>query len=218
MPPRSSWRRGTPKSFVSLNDADHLLTNQRDAEFTAAMIAAWATHYVPALPESEATTSVVTAEHTGAGKFQTRIHLRGGAILADEPVEVGGLATGPTPYELLSAGLAGCTSMTLQIYSGLKGYSLPPYRVEVAHSEQPGDPPHDVFTREIVFEEELEAGRREKLLEIANRCPVHRTLERRSEIVTGLTDRTEPGLTPEPAGQHVQDMVTACKQVEDEGN
>jgi putative redox protein len=197
-----------PKSFVSLDGADHLLTRQPDAEFAARVIAAWASRYLPKasaleLPGSERR---VVAQPTGEGRFQTRIEVRGGAIYADEPVEVGGLDTGPTPYELLCAALAACTAMTMRLYAEGKKWELPPLRVKVAHAALPQQPPRDRFTREILFDGPLDAERRARLLEIADRCPVHRTLERSSEVVTIESDMAPPEIAAEPASQHLEDM------------
>ena len=135
----------------------------------------------------------VIARATGRGRFQAEIRLRGGAILADEPVEAGGLGTGPTPYELLSAALAACTAMTLRLYAERKGLALPPFSVAAAHTIVPagadGAPPRDLFTRNIAFEAPLSPGLEEKLLGIADKCPVHRTLTSEIRIETRMAER-----------------------------
>lgn len=197
-----------PKSFVSMDGADHLLSRAEDAEFAAGMISAWAARYLPkkAAVELPGEERRVVAELTGKGKFQTRIGLRGGTLLADEPVEVGGTDTGPTPYELLGAALAACTAMTLRLYADGKGWPLPEFRVKVSHARAPGAEPLDRFTREILFGGAIDAERRAKLVEIADKCPVHRTLERRSEIVTVTADLAATDSDAEPASQHVADM------------
>jgi putative redox protein len=151
----------------------------------------------------------VAAQATGKGRFQTEIALRGGPILADEPVEVGGEGSGPTPYELLSAALAACTSMTLRLYAERKGWELPPFRVEVAHSLVPGSSPRDRFTREIVYDGALGGEQGARLLEIADKCPVHRTLMRGFEIVTRSATSSVP-FPGEPPCQHERDMESAC--------
>lgn len=154
----------------------------------------------------------VIARPTGRNRFQAEIAVRGGTILADEPVEVGGGGTGPTPYELLAAALAACTAMTLKLYAERKGWTLPPFSVEAAHgiaAAAPGDRPRDLFTRHIAFEGALGAEQQAKMLEIADKCPVHRTLVRGFEIVT----RIGPGaghVAGEPAAQHERDMEAAC--------
>jgi putative redox protein len=134
------------------------------------------------------------------GRFATRLSVPGGEILADEPLEVGGGAAGPTPYQLLSAALAACTSMTLRLYAGRKGWSLPELAVEVAHSLTSASPPADLFTRRILLFAPLPAEQEAKLLEMADRCPVHRTLAGGgSKIVTETTRVPPPAATLEPA-------------------
>jgi putative redox protein len=156
----------------------------------------------------------VAARLTGEGRFQTRIDLRGGPIVADEPAEVGGLDSGPTPYELLSAALAACTAMTLRLYSERKQWSLPGFVVEVAHSIVPGsgdEPPRDLFTRRIGFDEPVDAEREARLLEIADRCPVHRTMMRGFRIATETAGpAAAPLAAAEPAAAHESAMEEAC--------
>jgi len=150
--------------------------------------------------------NAVLARPTGKGRFQAEIIVRGGTILADEPVEAGGGGTGPTPYELLSAALAACTAMTLKLYAERKGWTLPPFSVEAAHKVEAA---RDRFTRRIAFEGALDADREARLLEIADKCPVHRTLVRGFEIVTLIG--AGPALAPaEPASRHQRDMEAAC--------
>jgi len=160
-----------------------------------------------ALKQYQSGDTKVTARPTGQGRFQTRIEMRGGPVLADEPIEVGGLGTGPTPYELLSAALAACTAMTLRLYAERRQWTLPGFAVEVAHSIVAGDPPRDLFTRRIAFDEALAAEREARLLEIADRCPVHRTLMRGFEVVTTADGPAAPA---EPPAQHLLDMEEAC--------
>ena len=161
----------------------------------------------------------VAARPTGEGRFQTRIALRGGAILADEPAAVGGLDSGPTPYELLSAALAACTAMTMRLYAERKAWTLPGFEVSVAHSLLPGaadTAPRDLFTRRIAFDSPLAADQGRRLLEIADRCPVHRTLMRGFRIVTETGPPDTPRLDrAEPAEQHELDMEQACAEDED---
>lgn len=155
----------------------------------------------------------VIARPTGKGRFQAAIAVRGGTILADEPVEAGGGGTGPTPYELLAAALAACTAMTLKLYAERKGWTLPPFSVEAVHAIVPGgagERPRDRFTRRIDFEGALDAEQHARLLEIADKCPVHRTLVRGFEIVTSIgPGSAEPAA--EPAAQHEKDMEEACR-------
>ena len=168
-----------------------------------------------ALRQFETGDTAVLARATGEGRFQTRIAVRGGPILADEPVAVGGADTGPTPFELLSAGLAACTSMTMRLYAERKKWELPGFEVAVAHSLIPGEgeaPPRDLFTRRISFDEAMDSERSARLLEIADRCPVHRTLMRGFEI---RTESDHAGMGPlEPAdepGEHELQMEQACE-------
>ena len=149
----------------------------------------------------------VSAELTGKGRFQTALHLRGQRIIADEPVEVGGLASGPTPYELLSGSLAACTAMTMRLYAERKGWELPPFRVEVVHASPLTASGRDRFMRRIQIGGPIDEDRKTRLLEIANRCPVHRTLERGFEISTDVGEGLPGG---EPARQHMIDMEAAC--------
>jgi putative redox protein len=157
--------------------------------------------------------SAVTARPTGKGRFQAEIALRGGSIFADEPLEVGGDGTGPTPYELLAAALASCTAMTLKLYAERKGWTLPPFTVEAAHSivsgKAGGTPPRDLFTRAIHIEGPTSADQQARLIEIADKCPVHRTLMRGFEIVTHI-GRNAAHPAGEPVGQHVRDLEAAC--------
>ncbi len=156
----------------------------------------------------------VIARPTGRGRFQAEIAVRGGTIIADEPVEAGGLGSGPTPYELLSGALAACTAMTLRLYAGRKGWTLPPFSVAAAHSIVPagadGTPPRDLFTRNIAFEGTLDGEMEAKLLGVADKCPVHRTLMRGFEIRTYI-GAVVPPLAAEPAMQHERDMEAACQ-------
>ena len=164
-------------------------------------------------PGADARNNVI-ARPTGKGRFQAEIQVRGGAIIADEPVEAGGLGSGPTPYELLSSALAACTAMTLRLYAERKGWTLPAYSVAAAHSIVPagadGTPPRDLFTRNIAFEGPLEGEMKAKLLDVADKCPVHRTLMRGFEIRTNI-GTVVPPLAAEPAQQHERDMEAACE-------
>jgi len=156
----------------------------------------------------------VIARPTGNGRFQAEIAMRGGSILADEPLEAGGGGTGPTPYELLAAALAACTAMTLKLYAERKGWTLPPFSVDAAHAIVPateGDRPRDLFTRRIAFEGRLDAAQQAKLLEIADKCPVHRTLVRGFEIVTRIGSGAPPP-PAEPATQHERDIEAVCRE------
>jgi uncharacterized OsmC-like protein/pimeloyl-ACP methyl ester carboxylesterase len=184
-----------PKSFVSLDNADHLLTKAADADYAAGVIAAWAARYVsPEEPaaETELAPNVVQVRETGAGKLQVRISAGGISFLADEPIAVGGLASGPGPFDLVSAGLGACTAMTSRLYADRKGWALHRTTVVVAHTDKTATD-KDIFARDILFEGELDAEQRARLLEIANRCPVHRTLTEGSVVVTRAVEGLEGG-------------------------
>ena len=180
-----------PKSFVSLDDADHLLSRPGDAEFAAAVIAAWAPRYLPQLKDDLGAPDGggVLAEETGGGRFQLAMRSGVHSFFADEPVSQGGLDTGLAPYELVSAGLAACTTMTMRLYAERKGYNLTKARTIVTHDKRSDQKPDDVFTRTIELEGELSDEEREKILAIAERCPVDLTLVRGSEVVTRLAAR-----------------------------
>ena len=166
-----------PKSFVSLDGADHLLSKAADADFAADVIAVWAGRYLPAAATARMSEEDAEAEETGLGKFQLAMRAGKANFLADEPESLGGLGSGPSPYDLLSAALAACTTMTLRSYATMKGWPLGTIRTAVAHRKEPGQQPADVFSRTITIQGLLDDDRRAKLLAIADRCPVHRTLE-----------------------------------------
>ena len=175
-----------PKSFVSLDTADHLLTRREDAEFAADMIAAWANRYLPVHSAAEPADgrSAVIVEETGNGAYENAVTIGAHHFIADEPVSVGGGGRGPDPYEWVSAGLGACTSMTLRMYANRKQWPLDRVKVTTRHSKDHADDcDHcedgrkvDIFDREIEIEGDLDEAQRARLLEIADRCPVHRTL------------------------------------------
>jgi uncharacterized OsmC-like protein/alpha-beta hydrolase superfamily lysophospholipase len=188
-----------PKSFVSLDDADHLLNREEDAEYAAAVLSSWASRYLGVREKrakfSAAGESVIA--QTGREGFLTEIDAAGHELVADEPLRVGGNDAGPSPYALLAAALASCTSMTLQLYARRKGLALETATVRVRHSRvhaedcadcEKGAPKIDKFDRDLVLVGELDEAARQRLFEIANRCPVHRTLEGQVIIETALAD------------------------------
>jgi putative redox protein len=151
----------------------------------------------------------VEAEETGRGKYQVQIRAPGLSFLADEPVAAGGLGTGPNPYDLLASALGACTTMTVRLYADKKGWPLRAVKVRVLHHRD-GLDAKDRFAREIVLEGDLAPDQRHRLLEIANRCPVHQTLERGSDVITVLAEApTAGGLDPAPV-EHMTDMMEAC--------
>lgn len=202
-----------PKSFVSLDHADHLLSRKADADFAASIIAAWATCYLPELAEQPVLPTDAEAEETGAGKFQLMIRAGGAAFLADEPASVGGLGSGPSPYDLLSSALAACTTMTLRLYADGKGWPVTRIRTSVGHQRDRGQSgggqtPADLFTRRIAIDGEVDVVQRARMLEIADNCPVHRTLERGARFDTVLG---EPPAMAEPAEAHAEAMERVAK-------
>lgn len=180
-----------PKSFVSLDGADHLLTKAQDADFAADIIAAWAVRYLPPMPPTAGSRFDAEAEETRLGKFQLAMRAGKAAFIADEPESVGGLASGPTPFNLLSAALAACTTMTLRLYADRKEWPVDRIRTGVAHRKDKGEAVPDIFARSIEIEGDIDAEQYAELLAIADRCPVHRTLETgsRFEQVEASWDR-----------------------------
>ncbi|MEX1163644.1 MAG: bifunctional alpha/beta hydrolase/OsmC family protein [Nitriliruptor sp.] len=191
-----------PKSFVSLADADHLLRDEADASYVAEVIASWAGRYLPAVPSLGAAVQPsrppgtydddTTSARTAAG-LTTEISTRGFRLLADEPSSVGGGETGPTPYDYLAAALASCTSMTLRMYADREGLPLEAVATEVrydrVHADDCATCEHtegriERFTRTVTLDGELDPVARTRLLAIADRCPVHRTLSGQIEIHT----------------------------------
>lgn len=178
-----------PKSFISLDQANHLLTDAADANYAAAIMAAWASRFLPPLmadlPQVEVTEGVVATE-TLAGKFQLNVRSGEHHLIADEPTSVGGLGSGLSPFELVSAGLAACTVMTMRLYANRKGFPLERASTAVRHEKVPDMMPADRFTRTIVLDGPLSEEQRVKILAIADRCPVDLTLIRGSDVQTEL--------------------------------
>ncbi len=177
-----------PRSFISLDTADHLLARVEDADYAAQVIAAWAGRYLPQAPATAADDGAVRVAETGAGKFQVEVSGRSWRMLADEPPDVGGLGSGPSPYELLASALGACTTMTLRLYAERKGWPLERSRVAVRHEKIAGQTPPDMFDRRIALEGPLDDDQTARLMEIAGRCPVHRTLESGARVVTGALE------------------------------
>jgi len=191
-----------PKSFVSLAGADHLLSDRRDSGYVAEVIAAWASRYIePVMAEEamdlgEAPRSVVVRE-TRDSKFQQNISVGPHRLVADEPVAAGGKDTGPGPYDFLLAGLGACTSMTMRLYADRKSLPLERTTVTLRHSKihaqdcaecETKEGMLDQIDRVIAMEGALDAEQRKKLMEIADKCPVHRTLTSEIRIVTRPAD------------------------------
>ena len=177
-----------PKSFVSLEGADHLLLEQADAQFAASVIAAWASRYIPMREDWPMPDQGVVIK-TGHGKFGTEVHTKTHRFIADEPKSYGGDDSGPTPYDLLNAALGTCTAMTMKMYADKKGWPLEGVTVQVTHERNHRDECDHVeamkegrqmqaLNRRIELHgDALDEGQRRKIVEIADKCPVHRTLE-----------------------------------------
>jgi putative redox protein len=188
-----------PKSFVSLDGADHLLGRPSDSRYVADVLAAWASRYLPEQPAAEIPEDTREGEVVVEGKttgFLQRIQARHLTFAADEPLDKGGTNLAPNPYELLLAGLGACTSMTLKIYAGRKEWPLEAVRVTLRHDRihakdcedcDKDDGVIDVIDKKLELEGDLSEEQRGRLLDIAAKCPVHRTLlneiKIRSELV-----------------------------------
>jgi putative redox protein len=193
-----------PKSFVSLDDADHLLTQGPDADYVAQVLAAWVGRYLdtPTPPET-ATPRRGTVVVTDAPRGRLAQEIRAGrhALVADEPLGVGE-DLGPTPYDFLLASLGACTAMTLRLYAERKGWPLAQVSVELTHDRVHADDSRDCATapcridrieRIVSVAGALSDEQRQRLLQIAERCPVHRTLMGEKRIVTRLGSRACTG-------------------------
>lgn len=186
-----------PKSFVSLDRADHLLTQKADAQYAATVLAAWASRYLNAPKEEEAPETVpgVRVAEAGEGRFAQLVQAGRHRLRADEPVAVGGDDSGPGPYDLLLAALGACTSMTVRMYAEQKKWPLRRVSVELKHDKVHAADCAECETREgkldkiervLTLEGELDDAQRQRLLEIANKCPVHRTLHSEVWVPTRL--------------------------------
>jgi putative redox protein len=185
-----------PKSFVSLAGADHLLSKKDDAVYVANVIAAWAGRYLEqpeVMTEAEVDNGLVLVRETHGGKFQQEILTGPHRMLADEPARLGGLDSGPGPYDYLLAGLGACTSMTIRLYADFKKIPLDNVSVRLSHGKihvkdcetcDTKTSTVDHIDRAITLEGNLDAEQRRKLMEIADKCPVHKTLESKIEITT----------------------------------
>src|SRR5690606_701566 len=190
-----------PKSFVSLDDADHLLTRHSDARYAAAVIAAWASRYLPAREPARTERDVIAdnrvATYTGRSGFLTEVRVRGHGLIADEPAVLRGTDARPAPYDLLLAALGTCTGMTLRMYADRKEWPLEDIRVVLRHQKisardearpEDSDARLDRIDRQLAVTGDLTTEQITRLLEIADRCPVHRTLDAGVQISTRLME------------------------------
>ena len=186
-----------PKSFVSLAGADHLLSQRRDSSYVADVIAAWAERYVEPVAAEPADLGevprMVVVRETRESKFQQTVTIGPHKMLADEPVAAGGQDSGPGPYDYLLAGLGACTSMTMRLYADRKTLPMERVTVTLKHSKihaqdcaecETKAGMLDQIERVIQIEGALDADQRKRLMEIADKCPVHRTLTSEIHIVT----------------------------------
>ncbi len=189
-----------PKSFISLDKADHLLTNREDSLYVGSVLAAWSKKYLHVLEKPEIKRDLSdnrVIARTGRKGYQTEIIANGHSLIADEPIAVGGADTGPTPYDLMVAGLGACTGMTLRMYADRKGLPLEAIIVRLRHQKihaqdcigcESANTKIDFIEREIELQGDLDESVKKKLLEIANHCPVHRTLEVPTKIESRLKE------------------------------
>ncbi len=184
-----------PKSFVTLNGADHMLTNKDDAFYTGSVIASWAKRYINFSSSPELKTDRQVVARLGDSGFTTELMLGRHGLLADESEQVGGFDFGPSPYQLLTSALAACTTMTLQMYARRKKWPLEEVECHVNYSKEyyedcmscDGEGAKlDTFDRSIELKGELSEEQITRLLEIADKCPVHRSLSSEIIITTSL--------------------------------
>jgi len=182
-----------PKSFISLDGADHLLMkNDKDAIYVGQTTAAWAKRYLSIeeqnnIPKThEKVVGVLDADDN----FTTDLKLGNHYLKADEPHDVGGNDFGPNPYEFVSGGLAACTAMTIRMYANRKEWDVQQIKVFIDHkkesikNEDGKTEKVDIFQRDIKLEGDLDDKQRKRLIEIANKCPVHKTLHNKVEVNT----------------------------------
>ena len=188
-----------PKSFVTLDNADHLITRQADAGYTASVIAAWVEKYLPpeeARPVGTVPDGTVRVSEDDSAGFRQLVSAGGEfQLLADEPVKYGGTNTGPNPYQFLSAGLGACTAMTIRLYARRKEWPLDHVEVDVSHDKSHANDCQscesegskiDVFNRLVRLRGPLSDDQKTRLLAIADKCPVHKTLSGSSRVETAL--------------------------------
>ncbi len=184
-----------PRSFVSLDGADHLLTNKKDSVYVGEVISSWASRYVEVAEEDDLKTSQQVVVETTQDGYTTQINAGGHRLTADEPESVGGNNFGPTPYGYLLSALGACTSMTLRMYADRKKWVLKEVRVHLSHEKiykqdceecDTRDSKIDTIERQIELVGNLDEEQKQRLLEIADRCPVHKTLHTKMKIITYL--------------------------------
>ncbi|MEM1003161.1 MAG: alpha/beta fold hydrolase [Bacteroidota bacterium] len=187
-----------PKSFVTLDDADHLLTQDKDAAYVGDVIGTWAKRYFPKVENTMLSTKgeqLVGHLNLLEDNFTTSIQTKNHTLVADEPKDIGGDDFGPSPYEYLNAALAACTVMTLKMYANRKKWDLHEVYVYISHSRKHSDdldvevdkPKYlDHISKQLKFVGNLSSEQEERLKEIASRCPVHRTIENQVVFQTDI--------------------------------
>ncbi|WP_299252485.1 bifunctional alpha/beta hydrolase/OsmC family protein [uncultured Lacinutrix sp.] len=185
-----------PKSFVSLDGADHLLMRKEDSIYVGSVIASWAKRYI-SVPKTNtvSTTHQAVASLDAEDGFTTQMTVGNHTMMADEPTSYGGNDFGPSPYELVSAGLSACTAMTVQMYVKRKGWDLQNIEVHTSHTKvakqaiENGEQKEikvDTFNREIKLKGNLDEKQIQRILQIADKCPVHKTLHSDIDVVTKI--------------------------------
>lgn len=182
-----------PKSFISLDGADHMLSNKADSVYAGNVIGSWAARYIPPTPASDLKTDAQVVTQTGNDGFTTEIKAGFHLLTADEPTSVGGNDFGPSPYEYLLSALGACTSMTMQMYAKRKGWPLDSVKVHLSHNKdyhqdceacEKSGSKLDIINRSIEIEGVLDEKQRERLMQIADKCPVHKTLHSEIKVKT----------------------------------
>jgi putative redox protein len=186
-----------PKSFITLDGADHLLSRKEDSHYVGEIVGSWVKRYLPFPEEEKLRVKRTVAVRLDDEDYTTDVRIRNHSLTADEPSSVGGNDFGPTPYELLSASLGACTAMTLKMYAKRKGWDLKEVRVHLDHQKdhasdlsecEATERKIDFFHRLIELEGDLDEAQKKRLLEMADRCPVHRTLHNPVRVVTELAE------------------------------
>lgn len=189
---KAAWH---PKSFISLDGADHMLSNKPDSQYAGTVIAAWASNYIKETEVPELETDHEVMANLGPEGYTTQMVAGRHHFIADEPVKAGGSDLGPNPYELVSSGLAACTSMTIQMYARRKKWNVDNVETHVNYSKKHADDCADCendmakidsFDREISLKGDLDDKQIKRLMEIADKCPVHKTLSAKAQIKTKL--------------------------------
>ncbi|GAK93504.1 Bll2902 protein [Nonlabens ulvanivorans] len=185
-----------PKSFVSLDGADHLLMDKKDSKYVGEVIAGWSSRYIDIKEDiALAARHNVVASLNNDSLFTTQMRAGNHYFTADEPTSIGGNDFGPTPYELLSSGLAACTVMTIQMYARRKKWLIENVECHVDYDKQhaidcenceESSAKIDTFTREIKITGDLDEKQLQRVLQIADKCPVHKTLHSDTQVVTKL--------------------------------